>query len=104
MPRARAYAAQSATSPLAPWTLERRDPGARDVQFDIQFCGVCHSDLHMARGQWPGVNFPIVPGHEIVGGVTKVGGQVKKFRAGDTVAVGCLADSRPRGAIVRYRG
>lgn len=93
MPRAAAYAAQSATSPLAPWTIDRRDPGPKDVQFDITHCGVCHSDLHMAKGQWPGVTFPIVPGHEIIGRVTKVGGQTTKFKVGDTVAVGCMVDS-----------
>lgn len=93
MPRAAAYAAQTATSPLAPWTIDRRDPGPKDVQFDITHCGVCHSDLHMAKGQWPGVTFPIVPGHEIIGRVTKVGGQTTKFKVGDTVAVGCMVDS-----------
>jgi uncharacterized zinc-type alcohol dehydrogenase-like protein len=93
MPKALAYAAQSATTPLAPWTLDRRDPGPTDVMFDIQYCGVCHSDLHMARAQWPGVTFPIVPGHEIVGRVTRVGPRVTKFKVGDAVAVGCMVDS-----------
>ena len=87
------YAAQSATSPLAPFAFERRDPGPADVQIDILFCGVCHSDLHTARGEWPGTRYPCVPGHEIVGRVARVGGQVSKFRAGDLVGVGCLVDS-----------
>ncbi len=93
MPKSLAFAAQSATSPLAQATIDRRDPGPSDVQFDIQFCGVCHSDLHTARGQWPGVNFPVVPGHEIVGRITKVGAQVKGFKTGDLAAVGCMVDS-----------
>lgn len=88
-----AYAAQTATSPLAQATIDRRDPGPTDVQFEILFCGVCHSDLHTARGEWPGVNFPVVPGHEIVGRVTKVGAKVTKFKAGDLAAVGCMVDS-----------
>jgi len=87
------YAAQSATSPLAPFAFERRDPGPADVQIDIVYCGVCHSDLHTARGEWPGTRYPCVPGHEIVGRVARVGGQVSKFRAGDLVGVGCLVDS-----------
>jgi uncharacterized zinc-type alcohol dehydrogenase-like protein len=87
------YAAQSATSPLAPFAFERRDPGPADVQIDIVYCGVCHSDLHTARGEWPGTRYPCVPGHEIVGRVARVGGQVSKFRMGDLVGVGCLVDS-----------
>ena len=87
------YAAQSATSPLAPFAFERRDPGPVDVQIDIVFCGVCHSDLHTARGEWPGTRYPCVPGHEIVGRVARVGGRVSKFRMGDLVGVGCLVDS-----------
>jgi uncharacterized zinc-type alcohol dehydrogenase-like protein len=93
MPKSPAYAAQSATSPLALSTIDRREPGATDVQFEVLFCGVCHSDLHMARGQWPGITFPVVPGHEIVGRVTKVGAEVKGFKAGDLAAVGCMVDS-----------
>jgi alcohol dehydrogenase (NADP+) len=92
------YAAQSATSPLAPFAFERRDPGPADVQIDIVYCGVCHSDLHTARGEWPGTRYPCVPGHEIVGRVARVGGQVSKFRAGDLVGVGCLVDSCRRCA------
>jgi uncharacterized zinc-type alcohol dehydrogenase-like protein len=89
----KAYAAQSATSPLAPFSFERRDPQPADVQIDILFCGVCHSDLHTARGEWGGTTFPCVPGHEIVGRVVKVGREVKKFREGDLAAVGCMVDS-----------
>ncbi|RMH25666.1 MAG: NAD(P)-dependent alcohol dehydrogenase [Planctomycetota bacterium] len=88
-----AYAAQTATSPLAPASIDRRDPGPNDVQFEILYCGVCHSDLHTARGEWPGITFPVVPGHEIVGKVTKVGAEVKNFKPGDLAAVGCMVDS-----------
>ncbi|MBL0337198.1 MAG: NAD(P)-dependent alcohol dehydrogenase [Chitinophagaceae bacterium] len=93
MPTAKAYAAHTATTPLEPWTLERRNPGPHDVVIDIKYCGVCHSDLHMARGEWGNTTFPIVPGHEIVGYVTAVGGHVKKYKVGDKVGVGCLVDS-----------
>ena len=89
----KSYAAQSPTSPLAPHTIERREPGKNDVAIDILFCGVCHSDLHTARGEWPGIQYPCVPGHEIVGRVTAVGDAVKKFKAGDLVGVGCMVDS-----------
>jgi uncharacterized zinc-type alcohol dehydrogenase-like protein len=88
-----AYAAQTPTSPLAPFSADRRDVGPKDVQFDILFCGVCHSDLHSARGEWPGLIHPVVPGHEIVGRVVKVGAQVKGFKPGDLAAVGCMVDS-----------
>ncbi len=91
--KAAAYAAQSATSPLAPFSIDRRDPGATDVQFEILFCGVCHSDLHTARGEWPGITFPVVPGHEIVGRITKVGSGVTGFKVGDLAGVGCMVDS-----------
>jgi len=90
---AKAYAAQDATTPLAPWSFERREPGPHDVQFDILYCGVCHSDLHQIRNDWGEGIFPMVPGHEIVGRVTKVGEQVTKFKVGDLAAVGCLVDS-----------
>lgn len=89
----KAYAATSATSPLAPFSFDRRDPGATDVQIDILFCGVCHSDLHTARAEWGGTTYPCVPGHEIVGRVVKVGREVKKFREGELAAVGCMVDS-----------
>jgi alcohol dehydrogenase (NADP+) len=87
------YAAQSATSKLAPWKFERREAGPHDVQFDILFCGVCHSDLHQIRDEWGGSVFPMVPGHEIVGRMVRVGNQVKKFKVGDLAGTGCLVDS-----------
>ncbi|OCX53260.1 hydroxyacid dehydrogenase [Mucilaginibacter sp. PPCGB 2223] len=87
------YAAQSPTTDLAPWNFERREVGPHDVQFDIQFCGVCHSDLHQIKNDWfPGI-FPMVPGHEIVGRVVKVGSHVNKFKVGDLAGTGCLVDS-----------
>ncbi|MDB5199759.1 MAG: hydroxyacid dehydrogenase [Chitinophagaceae bacterium] len=89
----KAYAAQSATTPLAPWNLERREPKPHDVEIEILFCGVCHSDLHTARGEWGGTVYPCVPGHEIVGRVTRVGDHVKKYKAGDLAGVGCMVDS-----------
>src|SRR5512140_3528526 len=91
--KAAAYAAQAATTALAPFSIDRREPGPRDVHIDILFCGVCHSDLHTARAEWAGVTFPVVPGHEIVGRVTKVGRDVRSFKVGDTAAVGCMVDS-----------
>ena len=93
MPHPPAYAAQSADKPLGPHTIERRAPGAHDVAIDIKFCGVCHSDLHTARDEWGGTKYPCVPGHEIVGTVTAVGEDVKGFKVGDTVGVGCMVDS-----------
>src|SRR5580704_10317922 len=90
--KAKAYAARSAKQPLAPWELERREPAPTDVAIEILFCGVCHSDLHTARGEWP-VPFPAVPGHEIIGRVTSVGNTVKDFRAGEIVGVGCMVES-----------
>jgi uncharacterized zinc-type alcohol dehydrogenase-like protein len=90
---AKGYAAASATSDLLPWNFERREPGPRDVHFDILYCGICHSDLHQVRDEWGGSIFPMVPGHELVGKVVKVGGQVKKFKPGDLAGVGCLVDS-----------
>ncbi|MCI0390790.1 MAG: NAD(P)-dependent alcohol dehydrogenase [Acidobacteria bacterium] len=87
------YAAQSATRPLAPFTFERREPGPRDVQIEILFCGGCHSDIHQARNEWQGTSYPVVPGHEIVGRVTKVGSQVKSFKTGDLAGVGVMVDS-----------
>jgi len=89
----KAYSATSATSPLAPATISRREPGPTDVLIDILFCGVCHSDLHYARNEWHFTQFPAVPGHEIVGRVKSVGSGVKKFKAGDLVGVGCFVDS-----------
>ena len=93
MSRTPAYAAASATSPLAPFAIDRRAPGPRDVQIDILYCGVCHSDIHQARDEWGGSIFPMVPGHEIVGRVSAVGGDAGKFKVGDTVGVGCFVDS-----------
>lgn len=93
MVRTPAYAATAPTSPLAPLTIERRLPGPRDVLIDIQFCGVCHSDIHSARDEWGGAMYPMVPGHEIVGKVAQVGDQVTKWKVGDTVGVGCFVDS-----------
>src|SRR4051812_10039186 len=91
---AKAYSAVSATSPLARTTIHRRDLMERDVQIEILYCGVCHSDLHMVRNEWGGgTPYPIVPGHEIVGRVTKVGAAVTKHKAGDLVGVGCMVDS-----------
>lgn len=96
MYNAKAYAATSATSPLTSSVIARRDPAATDVQIEILFCGICHSDLHTARNEWASVMptvYPCVPGHEIVGRVTTVGSAVTKFKAGDLVGVGCLVDS-----------
>jgi uncharacterized zinc-type alcohol dehydrogenase-like protein len=96
MPNAKAYAAQSATSPLTGATIARREPTATDVAIDILFCGVCHSDLHTVRNEWASVMptvYPCVPGHEIVGRVTRVGASVSKYKVGDLVGVGCLVDS-----------
>jgi alcohol dehydrogenase (NADP+) len=88
-----AYAAVTARAPLAPFTIERRAVGPKDVLIDVQFCGVCHSDIHQARGEWGGEVFPMVPGHEIVGTVRQVGSAVTKFKTGDLVGVGCMVDS-----------
>jgi uncharacterized zinc-type alcohol dehydrogenase-like protein len=87
------FAAQSPKTPLAPWSIDRRDPLPNDVQLEILFCGVCHSDLHFARGEWAFASHPAVPGHEIVGKVIKVGSAVKSFKVGDIAAVGCMVDS-----------
>jgi uncharacterized zinc-type alcohol dehydrogenase-like protein len=87
------YAAQTPTTDLAPWDFQRRDVGPHDVQFDILFCGVCHSDLHQIKNEWFEGIFPMVPGHEIVGKVVKVGDHVKKFKVGDLAGTGCLVDS-----------
>lgn len=89
----KAYAAASAESPLAPLSIKRRDPLPSDVQIEILYCGVCHSDLHQARNEWHNSIYPVVPGHEIVGRVTNVGSAVEKFKVGDLAAVGCMVDS-----------
>ncbi len=91
--KTKAYAANAATTPLAPFSLDRRDPGERDVQIEILFCGVCHSDLHTVRDEWHGTTYPCFPGHEIIGRVIKVGAKAEKFKAGDIAGVGCLVDS-----------
>ncbi|MGA2029822.1 MAG: NAD(P)-dependent alcohol dehydrogenase [Verrucomicrobiota bacterium] len=93
MYNAKAYSAQTQTAPLAPFTFQRRDPGAHDVQLQILYCGVCHTDVHIARNEWNGTTYPCVPGHEIIGRVVKTGKQVKKFKKGDIAAVGCMVDS-----------
>src|SRR5690242_18627502 len=89
----RAYAVRSAESPLAPFKISRREPLAADVAIEILYCGVCHSDLHQARNEWHNSVYPVVPGHEIVGRVVKVGRDVTKFKEGDLAAVGCMVDS-----------
>ena len=91
--KTRSYAATDATTPLAPFSFDRRDPGENDVQIEILFCGICHSDVHIVRNEWHGTTYPCVPGHEIVGRVIKVGAKVQKFKVGDTAGVGCLVDS-----------
>ncbi len=115
---ARGYAAFDATSPLRPFEFDRRTPGPRDVQIDILYCGVCHSDLHTVRSEWQGTVYPCVPGHEILGRVTAVAKDVTKFKPGDIGAVGCLVDSCrkcedctagleqycTRGAVYTYNG
>ena len=87
------YAALTATQPLAPFEFIRREPGINDVQIEIQYCGVCHSDIHQARNEWGGSTFPMVPGHEIVGIVKNIGSKVTRYKVGDQVGVGCFVDS-----------
>jgi uncharacterized zinc-type alcohol dehydrogenase-like protein len=89
----KAYGAHAADKPLEPMAIHRREPGPKDVEIDILWCGVCHSDLHTVRSEWGGTLYPCVPGHEIVGKVRRVGGEVSKFAPGDTVGVGCLVGS-----------
>jgi len=93
MPTTKAYAAQSAKTPLAPFEISRRQVGDHDVLIDIAFCGVCHSDVHQVRDEWGGSLYPMVPGHEIVGRVAKVGRSVSRFREGDLAGVGCMVDA-----------
>jgi alcohol dehydrogenase (NADP+) len=93
MYNAKAYSTQSDTSPLAPFAFQRRDPGEHDLQIQILYCGICHTDVHIARNEWHGTTYPCVPGHEIIGRVVKVGAHVKKFNEGDPVGVGCMVDS-----------
>lgn len=87
------YAAQTKESPLAPFNFERREVGDHDVQIEILYCGVCHSDIHTAKGEWASTIYPVVPGHEIVGRIVKVGAHVKKHKVGDLAGVGCMVDS-----------
>ncbi len=89
----KAYAAKSATTPLGPFDIQRREPTPMDVEIEILYCGVCHSDLHVARNDWGFTTYPVVPGHEILGRVTRVGSGVTRFKEGDLAAVGCMVDS-----------
>ena len=89
----RGYAAISEESPLKPYEFQRRDVGPKDVLIEIDFCGVCHSDIHSARNEWGGAIYPVVPGHEIVGHITKIGAHVTRFKIGDLAGVGCMVDS-----------
>src|SRR5438309_1034856 len=88
-----AYAAHDAKQPLKPFKIKRRDPSANDVEIEIQFCGVCHSDIHQVRNEWGFSKYPMVPGHEIVGKVSRVGKSVTRYKVGDAVGVGCFVDS-----------
>lgn len=93
MLKVRGYAVHDAHSPLVPFSFERRDPGPHDIQIEILYAGICHSDLHQARNDWSNSLYPMVPGHEIVGRVVRVGSEVKKLKAGDFAGVGCMVDS-----------
>jgi len=93
MSNTKSYAAQSAVAPLAPFAFDRREPGPHDVQIDILYCGVCHSDIHQVRNEWGNSIYPMVPGHEIVGRVVKTGAHVKNFKVGDLAGIGCFVDS-----------
>lgn len=93
MPTVKAYAALSNSTPLVPYSIERRSPKPHDVEMEILYCGICHSDLHYAKNEWGMTTFPIVPGHEIVGRVTAVGSAVKNFKPGDLAGIGCMVDS-----------
>ena len=89
----RGYAAKMASSQLEPFQFDRREVGQNDVLIEIQYCGVCHSDIHQARNEWGGSIFPMVPGHEIIGRITKAGSAVSRFKVGDLAGVGCFVDS-----------
>jgi len=93
MPTVKSYAATQANKPLEPFQLNRREPGPLDIEIEILYCGVCHSDIHTARNEWGRTMYPVVPGHEIVGKVTRVGDQITAHQVGDTVGVGCFVDS-----------
>src|SRR5213082_2842628 len=101
MAKTPAYAAPAAKKPLAPFIIDRREPGPRDVVIDILYCGICHSDLHQVRDEWGGSTFPLVPGHEIVGRVARVGAEVTKFKPGDAAGVGCMVGSCGRCAACK---
>ncbi|MEO7443998.1 MAG: alcohol dehydrogenase catalytic domain-containing protein, partial [Ferruginibacter sp.] len=88
-----AFATKGADAPLAPFSIERREPGPNEVLIEILYCGVCHSDIHQARNEWGNSIFPMVPGHEIVGRVNSVGDKVSKFKSGDLAGIGCIVDS-----------
>ncbi|MBI5200162.1 MAG: alcohol dehydrogenase catalytic domain-containing protein, partial [Elusimicrobia bacterium] len=91
--RTKAYATAGPDKPLGPFELERREPGPKDVELEIAFCGICHTDIHQTRNEWGGSAYPMVPGHEIVGKVARTGSKVRKFKIGDGGAVGCMVDS-----------
>jgi alcohol dehydrogenase (NADP+) len=91
--KTKSYAAKSASSKLEYYEFDRREPNEQDVEFEVKFCGICHSDIHTARGDWGEIEYPCVPGHEIVGIVTRVGAEVKDFKPGDRVGVGCMVNS-----------
>lgn len=93
MKNVKAYAAHAAEKDLEPYQIERREPGPKDVEIEILYCGICHSDIHTARNEWGGTRYPVIPGHEIVGKVTRVGDTVSRFTEGETVGVGCFVDS-----------
>ena len=93
MKNVKAYAAQAADKDLEPFQIDRREPGPEDVEIEILYCGICHSDIHTARNEWGGTHYPSIPGHEIVGKVTRTGDKVTKYHEGDTVGVGCFVDS-----------
>ena len=93
MSQVKAYAAKANDADLEPFELERRKVLADDVQIEIEYCGVCHSDIHQVRNDWKNSKYPVVPGHEIIGRVTEVGENVKNFKKGDLVGVGCMVDS-----------
>jgi uncharacterized zinc-type alcohol dehydrogenase-like protein len=86
------YAAHSPQTPLGPFSFDRREVGPHDVQLEILYCGVCHSDLHTARNEWQNTIYPVVPGHEIIGRISRVGSEVKRFKPGGLAGVGCMVD------------
>ncbi len=103
MPATKAYAALNPADPLVPFQFDRRETRPQDVQVEILYCGVCHSDLHQVRDEWGGSIYPMVPGHEIVGRVIKIGSEVKKFKVGDLAGVGVMVDSCRTVRIAKKR-